>query len=225
MAESPAEPIPVEIPRTRMWRIRANEKRRRIRTTLEEAWEVSGRTADDPDIREVFPTLPRVPIHLLALRMNKAINHGGLLRLAEAHRVEMMSYEMEEDRAVDFSGVRGSHKWMPYQFVDPVALLQGLKAQGYRVYGLTLNDRAFSVYRAAWQFPCVLVLGEELTGIRPEIEALCDDCVAIPLYGVTGSLNVGHAAAIAVSQCVNAYADADPGFAPARAVSRRLRGE
>ena len=214
MAEPPAEPIPVEIPRTRMWRIRANEKRRRIRTTLEEAWEVSGRNADDPDIREVFPTLPRAPIHLLALRMNKAINHGGLLRLAEAHRVEMMSYEMEEDRAVDFSGVRGSHKWMPYQFVDPVALLQGL----------TLSERAVSVYRAGWQFPCVLVLGEELTGIRPEIEALCDDCVAIPLYGVTGSLNVGHAAAIAVSQCVNAYADAHPDFAPARAVSRRLRG-
>lgn len=48
------------------------------------AWHVS----EDPGIREAIATLPRASIRLLVGHLNKEVNQGGLLRLAEAFRLE-----------------------------------------------------------------------------------------------------------------------------------------
>lgn len=45
---------------------------------------------------------------------------------------------------------------------------------------------------------CVLVFGEESNGLSPEMAAACQQVLHITQYGSTRSMNVGHAAAIAM---------------------------
>ena len=156
--------------------------------------------------------------------MGKAVNHGGILRLAEAYRISKVVYEMEDDRVKDFSGVRGSHQWQPWEWADPLPTIEAAKAAGHRIYGLSLSERAVPIHQVTWQFPASIVLGHELEGIPQAVEDVCDEIVAIPLYGITISLNVGMAAAIALERAITAYHQSNPDFVPARQASRKLLG-
>lgn len=205
-----------------MKKIPYRTRNRYNREHLEEVWEQSTRPALDPGLREKYASLPRAPITLVCCAMGKAVNHGGILRLAEAYRLENVVYEMEANRTKEFSGVRGSHKWQPWEWGDPIEALTTLKSNGYRVYGLSLEDRAISIHKTEWKFPCALVVGRELEGVPPKVEELCDEILAIPLYGITVSLNVGMAAAIALDRALEACHSADPSFLPVRESSREL---
>ncbi|MGH8964526.1 MAG: TrmH family RNA methyltransferase, partial [Actinomycetes bacterium] len=45
---------------------------------------------------------------------------------------------------------------------------------------------------------CVLLFGQESTGLTPEAQAVCDDVLHITQHGSTRSLNAGAAGAIAM---------------------------
>jgi tRNA G18 (ribose-2'-O)-methylase SpoU len=47
----------------------------------------------------------------------------------------------------------------------------------------------------------VLILGREVEGIEPEVLALCDGALEIPMFGNKESFNVVQAAAMALYHC------------------------
>lgn len=69
------------------------------------------------------------------------------------------------------------------------------KAGGLWCYGAAADAR--TAYDAVdWRGGVVLVLGAEGKGLRPRVQAACDDLVALPLVGRIGSLNVSATAAV-----------------------------
>ncbi len=77
------------------------------------------------------------------------------------------------------------------------------KAAGAWTYGAA-GDAPEAV---AWDQPdyhggCVLVLGAEGKGLRPRVQAACDQLVALPLAGRVQSLNVSAAAAALLYEAV-----------------------
>ncbi len=207
-----------------MSRLTYRQRHRRIQQSLEEAWAAANMPAEDPGLREIYGQFPRAPIRLIASRLRVDANQGGLLRLAEAFRLEQVDLCPEEDRARDFSGNMGAKIWQPHRWIETAEAVQEAKAAGLRLYGLTLSEDATHVGEVDWTFPCALVLGEEKHGLEKEIAAQCDLRIAIPMWGLMGSLNIGMAAAIAVHYAAEAYADAHPEFEPVRNASRRLLG-
>ncbi len=191
---------------------------------LKEASNDARNTALDPGLRRVYPNLPRAPIRVIACPLEKSVNHGGIMRVSEAYRIERVEFEPTRDETTDAAGAVGVFDWQPARWIGAKEAVFEAKAEGYRIYGLTLNDRAVDLHAASWVFPCAIVLGEEKLGIPPEVEEQCDEYVAIPMYGMVGSINVGMACALALDVAVGAYAKADPTFEPARNVSRRLLG-
>lgn len=180
--------------------------------------------AADPGLRQAYETLPKLPIRILSLPQGKEVNHGGLLRLAEAYRVEEIVFVREEDSARDFAGAVGAKDWAPRRWGEPEDEILKAKAEGRTVYGLTLDDNAISHTRAEWRFPAMLVLGQEKFGMPDEIAAMCDQTIAIPMFGLTQSLNVGQAAAVALDRMVSALDISAENHWPARTASRRLLG-
>lgn len=86
--------------------------------------------------------------------------------------------------------------------------VQFLKDSGFRIVAVT--EKADANYtRADYTGPVALVLGAEDTGISPEIMALCDTRVAIPMFGHIGSLNVSVAAGVLMYEVVRQRLDAD----------------
>ena len=84
----------------------------------------------------------------------------------------------------------------------PVARVRNLadflaeaKAAGLWCYGAAAEAR--TAYDAVdWRGGVVLVLGAEGKGLRPRVQAACDDLVALPMHGRIASLNVSATAAI-----------------------------
>lgn len=207
-----------------MPRLTYRQRHKRMNQSLEEAWTASLMPAEDPGLREVYADVPRARIRLITSPLWIDVNQGGLLRLADAYRLERVDLSPEKDGARDFSGGKGAHVWQPYRWVETRLAIEEARSEGYRVYGLTLGEGAISVRMVDWSFPCAIVLGEEKKGLTPDIAEQCDERIAIPMFGLMGSLNVAMAAAIAVFEASLAYAERFPEFEPVRNASRRLLG-
>ncbi len=82
-------------------------------------------------------------------------------------------------------------------------VLQQLKTAGYFLLALESTPASVDYRRAVYQFPLALVVGHEFSGIAPEILALCDATMALPMRGVKVSLNVAVAFGVAAYEIAN----------------------
>ena len=83
-----------------------------------------------------------------------------------------------------------------------------LKDSGFTI--VAVSEKADINYTLAdYTGPVALVMGAEDTGITPEVMALCDRRVAIPMFGHIGSLNVSVAAGVMMYEVVRQRIAAD----------------
>jgi tRNA G18 (ribose-2'-O)-methylase SpoU len=155
--------------------------------------------------------------------MDKGINHGNILRIADAFRLESVTFSpVARRKQRDYSGAYAALRWVPFRWVEPLEAISGAREAGFRIYGMTLAEGAVAVRDVEWSHPAAIVLGKELEGLPSDVAAACDELVARPLYGMITSLNVAVCCALVVEACFQAYLAADPAFAPARGASAGL---
>jgi len=101
----------------------------------------------------------------------------------------------------------GSQDFVPWSS-DPSALdiVSNLKGSGYCVAALEITDSPTLISQVELtNFPLCLVIGNEVSGVSPEVLALCDMAIEIPQYGAKQSLNVSVASGIAIHGLVDRY--------------------
>jgi tRNA G18 (ribose-2'-O)-methylase SpoU len=190
---------------------------------MEEVLRRRNAAAQDPGLRDTFSALQRAPIRIVCCDLDKGINHGNILRIADCFRLQEVVFSpVSRRKEKDFSGGFAALKWQPYRWAPPAEIVGEAKKAGERVYGLSIGENTKPLRTVKWQHPCVIVLGQELTGIDEDVKMMCDEFIAIPMYGMIDSLNVAVSAALAVESCHSAYVAANPEFVPAREASRRL---
>ena len=74
-----------------------------------------------------------------------------------------------------------------------------LKQRGYQLLALECTPEAIMLpdLKLDNSQPIVLVVGNEVTGVDPDILAICDQTIMLPMQGVKNSLNVASAFAVA----------------------------
>ena len=83
-------------------------------------------------------------------------------------------------------------------------LARDLKANGHQLWALEEHPRATSLFQVEFtaqpsQFaPITLVVGNERAGVDPDLLALCEQIICIPMRGSKQSLNVATAFGIAI---------------------------
>jgi tRNA G18 (ribose-2'-O)-methylase SpoU len=96
----------------------------------------------------------------------------------------------------------GAEWSVPWSYhTNALAVVKELKEKGYVVYALESTETSISLFDLALRDsnqPLALVVGNEVTGVDPDILALCDKVVHIPMLGYKHSLNVSIAFGIAV---------------------------
>ena len=86
---------------------------------------------------------------------------------------------------------------------DALKLANGLKKEGWQVWSLEADPRAISISTAAISkenFPVILIVGNEITGVDPGMLDLSDRIFYIPMHGEKTSFNVAIAFGIAAYQ-------------------------
>jgi tRNA G18 (ribose-2'-O)-methylase SpoU len=96
----------------------------------------------------------------------------------------------------------GAEESLPWSYhKDATRLVRGLKAEGWRVFGLEDDPRAVELTHAggvAHDSPLtVLIVGHEVSGVDPELLDLCDQIFCIPMRGEKKSFNVAIAFGVA----------------------------
>ena len=91
----------------------------------------------------------------------------------------------------------GAEAIVPFEYLEQPPL-DALKAAGYRI--IALEQASNSIPMANYSPPekVVLLLGEEVEGITPELLAECEDIIEIPMVGKKESFNVSVATGIAL---------------------------
>jgi len=85
---------------------------------------------------------------------------------------------------------------------DGVELAKRLQKQGFEIIVLEKTDACIPYNRAEYRFPLCLVLGHEFDGVSPEMLAIADQVVGIPMFGSKISLNVSVAFGIAIYEII-----------------------
>lgn len=75
-------------------------------------------------------------------------------------------------------------------------VLQKIRAEGYRLVGLEQSTNSVSMHSYQFHRRTALVVGNERTGITPDIFEYLDDVVEIPVYGLPHSFNAATAASM-----------------------------
>lgn len=78
---------------------------------------------------------------------------------------------------------------------------------GFQIYAAAHTPQAQNAFQFTWQFPCIIVLGNEAKGIRPNVLKRCHSVLSIPFRRKFDSLNIAQAAAILLGLASRQYDD------------------
>lgn len=129
-------------------------------------------------------------------------NVGAMFRTADAFGIQklyLVGWTAAPPKPQIDKVALGAETWMPWeQREDLKLLIEELKASGVRIIALEKNDSSQPIDDLVINEPIALIVGNEVSGVPEEIQALCDDVVHIPMYGKKESLNVSVAAGVAM---------------------------
>lgn len=154
----------------------------------------------------------KLPVILLLHNIRSQYNVGAILRTADAVGVEKILLSgytsTPEQKGVKKTALRGLiHK--RWEFVeDPIKALQKYKKSGYEFVGLEQCHESVDFQKAKYDFPMVLILGEEVEGIHNDILQHCDQLIEIPMFGAAHSLNVSVATGIVLYELLGQFREA-----------------
>lgn len=143
-------------------------------------------------------------IAVLADNIRSAWNVGSILRSADgfgfSHAYLCGITPTPENEAVTKTSL-GAEDFVTWSYhKDSVKLAKGLKREGWKVIALEEDERALPISKfSSSQFssPVALIIGNEVTGVDPELLELADEIYIIPMRGRKRSFNVANAFSIA----------------------------
>ena len=94
-----------------------------------------------------------------------------------------------------------ARKWVTsVRHSTPEDLMAALKAKNMRIYATSCSPAAKPVAEYDLTGPVAIIMGNEHSGVDPELLPLADGELYIPMYGMIQSFNVSVAAALVLSE-------------------------
>jgi tRNA G18 (ribose-2'-O)-methylase SpoU len=150
-------------------------------------------TLDRP--RELIVACPPMQSHVNLSRMVRAAGCCGVRRMiccGNAKVIGKIARDAAETLEVEV------HRTLP-----PV--LKKLREDGFEIVALEQTTGAVSIFEFVFRRRCVLVAGNERTGVEDDVLKLSDRVVEIPVYGRPFAHNAATAAAMALFEYCRQY--------------------
>ena len=145
------------------------------------------------------------PLFLLLDGVTDVRNLGAIARTAECAGVSLIVLPAKGGAALNADAVKSSAGALfriPVSRVPNLRMaLYYLKESGFSIIGAS-EKGATSLFDTHMCGPTAIVFGAEDTGISPQVRALCNHQVFIPMQGKISSLNVSAAAAAVLFEAV-----------------------
>ncbi len=132
-------------------------------------------------------------------RVKNEHNFSALIRTADAVGIHEIYYGLEEGKEAPINeGVTlGAHRWVFLRpLKDPKEKLKEFRDKGYQVVVTWLGAGSKDFREVDYTKPTVIVVGNEVEGVSPELLPLATEKIKIPMMGMVQSLNVSVATGI-----------------------------
>jgi tRNA G18 (ribose-2'-O)-methylase SpoU len=154
-------------------------------------------------------TAPRFPIYVLLDNIRSLYNVGSIFRTADAARIEKLYLcgitGYPPRREIDKTAL-GAQETVPWEYyANAVDILKELKQKKIPVIALEHTRESKSYWEYQYDFPCCLVIGNEVWGIQEKLLKFVDAAIEIPMFGAKHSLNASVAFGVAVYEMVGKY--------------------
>lgn len=147
----------------------------------------------------------RHPLHVAIENWAHDFNIGSVVRTANAFNAA--GVHVVGRRRWNRRGAMVTDRYLHvHHHPDAEALAAWADAHGLALIGVDNVPGSVPIEGFAWPERCVLVLGQESTGLTPQMQAACDVVVHITQYGSTRSINAGAAGAIAMHTWMTQHA-------------------
>lgn len=161
-----------------------------------------------------YDRITRLPASVLLDNVRSLYNVGAFFRTADAAAIEKIYLGgitgQPPQRAIAKTAL-GAEETVAWEHAwEPAGLLHGLRGRGYEIAAVETSVHAVDLFDWVPRFPVCVVFGHEVEGIRPEISALCDTHVRIPMLGLKHSLNVATAGGVVIYELLRKYRDRVP---------------
>jgi len=102
-------------------------------------------------------------------------------------------------RGWDKRGAVGTYKYQHVHYAPTsVEVIEDFRARDYHIVAIDNQEGASNIYDYHWAEKTLMIFGQEQIGVSPESLSLADECLYIPQFGSTRSLNVGVASGMAM---------------------------
>ena len=144
--------------------------------------------------------IKRNPIYIVCDNVLDTYNVGSIFRLADAVSATQIllcgQTESPPNTRIKKASINTT-EWVPWEyFKDAKSAVQSLKCKvqnqslKLKVVCVEQDARSVPFYKAEYDFPIALVVGNETYGVSKEVLDMADQIVELPMWGVNKSLNV-----------------------------------
>ncbi len=145
---------------------------------------------------EQIKSIKKRPIYIILDNVLDTYNVGSIFRLADAVAAQKMFLCGETltppNPRIKKASI-STWKWVEWDYSsNAVAAIKNLKykIKNLKVVAVEQDRRSILFHKFDYELPIALVVGNETSGISPEVLNMCDAIVELPMFGVNKSLNV-----------------------------------
>lgn len=143
---------------------------------------------------EAAKSIKKNPITIILDNVLDTYNVGSIFRLADAvaaEKVILCGQTLTPPNSRIKKASINTTGWVEWEHKESViASVQELKEMGTCIIAVEQDPRSKPFYKVEYQFPLAIVVGNETTGVSPEVLDAADLIVELPMWGVNKSLNV-----------------------------------
>lgn len=131
-------------------------------------------------------------------------NVGSIFRTADAagvNKIYLCGITPRPPRKEIDKAALGAVDFVEWEFAEDIkSLITILQSEKIKIVALEQDKRStrYTLYEIPNSNNVALIVGNEISGISPEILDLCDTILEIPMHGQKNSLNVAVATGIAL---------------------------
>lgn len=153
---------------------------------------------------EDFNNKPTINCEVLLDNIRSTFNVGAIFRSADGvgfKKIHLCGITPSPENIKVHKTALGSENTISYfKHLNGYELVKDLKKVGYRIWAIEKTNQAQSIFDYELKIndvPTLLIVGNEIIGIDPDILELSDAHLNIPMVGIKNSLNVAIAFGIA----------------------------
>jgi tRNA G18 (ribose-2'-O)-methylase SpoU len=158
---------------------------------------------------EPYDSIHHFPVTVLLDNLRSAFNVGSFFRTADAASIERLLLtgitSCPPHKGV-LKTALGAETTVPWEHTEQaIDAASALHARGYELAVIETGVHSVDLFEWRPRFPVCVIFGNELEGVAPELMAMCDTFVRIPMLGLKHSLNVATAGGIVMYELLRKY--------------------